>query len=116
MEIGNAATANASGNTLYLKCENETDVSTQQTGGNGLEVWGDTSTLGLDVKYMKVTNAEGRAFDGSDTYSGQNLSGITVEYGRATNVNQNTALNEPSPALPWFPETGPVYQDVQPAP
>ena len=32
-----------------------------QTGGNGLQLWGDTDTLGLDVKYLEVDNAQGRA-------------------------------------------------------
>jgi hypothetical protein len=116
VEIGNGAVGNASGDTLIEKCVNETMVALRQAGGSGLELWGDTSTLGLDIKYLEVDNAQGRAIDGSALSSGQNLGGVTVEYGRASNTNQNLSLNEPSPSLAWYPGSGPTYQDVQPAP
>lgn len=116
VEIGNGAVATAAGgNTLILRCANETDVAVKQAGGNGLELWGDTSNLGLDVPYLEVTNAQGRALDGQQS-SGQSLSGVTVDYGRASNTNQNGALNEASPSLPWYPHAGPTYGDVQPIP
>lgn len=103
VEIGNAAVGTATGNTLYLKCVNATKVATKQAAGDGLDIWGDTSTLGLDVPYIEVDNAQGRAIDASDTYSGQNTNGVTVDYGIASNTNQNTQLNEPSNTLPWYP-------------
>jgi hypothetical protein len=116
VEAGNGVSATASGNVLYEKCVNETFVSTQQTGGNGIEFWGDTSNLGLDIKYLEVDNAQGRALDAEGLTSGQTLSGVTVEYGRGSSTNLNTALNEPSNQLPWDWRGSVAYQDVQPAP
>lgn len=116
VELGNPQVAAATGNVLYEKCVNETEVATSQTGGNGLQFWGDTTTLGLDVKYLEVDNAEGRALDAAGLYSGQSLSGVTVEYGRASNTNLNGALNEPNPAMPWDWRGSIVYQDVPNAP
>jgi hypothetical protein len=116
VEIGNSQVAPAGSNMLYEKCVNETEVALSQTGGNGLEFWGDTSTLGLDVKYLEVDNAEGRALDAENLYSGQALSSVTVEYGRATNTNLNTQLNEPNNSLPWDTRGGTIYQDVLPTP
>jgi hypothetical protein len=116
VEIGNAVAATASGNVLYEKCVNETEISTVQTGGNGLQLWGATTTLGLDVKYLEVDNAQGRAVDENGAYSGQTLSGVTIEYGRASNTNLNTLLNEANKQLPWDVWHGTAYEDVQPAP
>jgi hypothetical protein len=90
IEAGNNTLPSAAGgNVLYLKCVNETYVSTTQAGGNGIQFWGYTSNLGLDIKYIEVQNAEGYALWGGGVYSGQTLSGVTVEYGRASNTNRN---------------------------
>ena len=35
----------ATGNVLYLKCVNATDEAQKQTGGNALQIWGDTNRL-----------------------------------------------------------------------
>ena len=114
VELGNSAAGPATGNTLILKCVNETDVALSQAGGSGLELWGDTGQLGLNIPYIEVDNAEGRGIDGSDAY--QSLAAVTVAYGVASNTNLNRALNEPSPSLPWYPTSGPSYQNVLPAP
>lgn len=117
VEFGNdAPTSLATGNVLYLKCVNETEVSLSQTGGNGLQMWGDTNTLGLDVKYLEVDSAQGRALDNQGLYSGQTLAGVTVAHGHASNTNLNGKLNEPSNSLPWDWRGKVVYQDVSPAP
>jgi hypothetical protein len=117
VEFGNDQPSSlASGNVLYLKCVNETKVALSQTGGNGLQMWGDTNTLGLAVKYLEVNNAQGRALDTQGLYSGQSLSGVTVAYGQASNTNLNTKLNEPNNGLPWDKRGSVVYQNVLPTP
>ena len=114
VEFGNdAPTSLATGNVLYLKCVDETEVSTVQTGGNGLQLWGDTNTLGLDVKYLEVDNAEGHALQSCGVYSGQTLSGVKVEYGRASNTNLNPRY---AGQTTWALPHGIVYQDVLPNP
>jgi hypothetical protein len=117
VELGNdAPTSLATGNVLYLKCVNETEVALSQTGGNGLQMWGDTNTLGLAVKYLEVDNAQGRALDNQGLYTGQTLAGVTVAYGNASNTNLNKKLNEPSNGLPWDWRGKVDYQTVSPAP
>lgn len=115
VQAGNNLTPTAAnGNTLYLKCINETYVSTIQTGGNALQFWGDTSNLGLDVKYLEGDNLQGQALAACGVYSGQTLAGVTVEYGRASNVNLNTLMA--CNTQPWDTTHGVVYGDVQPTP
>lgn len=117
VEIGNSAAAVASGNSLILRCVNETEVSTTQTGGNGLQLWGDTSSLDLDVQYIEVDNAQGRALEAGGVYSGQRLSGVTVEYGRASLTNQNAALDGGArPGVRWDTVGAPTYRNVAPLP
>lgn len=116
VEVGNDQPAsNAVGNVLYLKCVNETEVSKSQTGGNALQTWGDTDSLGLDVKYLEGDNLEGAALFAWGTYSGQTDKGITVEYGRASDTNQNPEVDAKQPT-PWDTSHGIVYGDVQPTP
>lgn len=117
VEFGNdAPTSQATGNVLYLKCVNETEVALSQTGGNALQLWGTTDTLGLDVRYLEADNTQGRALDNQGLYSGQTLAGVTVSYGQASNTNQNSLLNEPSNGLPWDWRGNVNYQNVLPAP
>jgi hypothetical protein len=116
VEFGDENTvATATGNVLYLKCVNETEVSVRQTGGNGLQLWGYTKSVGLDVRYLEVDNAQGRALDSQGLLSGQSLAGVTVEYGTASNTNQNSQLNEPNNQQPWDWRGNVVYHDVSPA-
>ena len=113
VELGNDQPASqAAGNVLYEKCVNETEVATRQTGGNGLQLWGDTDKLGLDVKYLEVEHAQGRALDTHGLNRGQSLAGVTVEYGRATNTNLNPRFAGQSP---WDSYGGVVYKRVRPA-
>jgi hypothetical protein len=116
VEVGNSVSAPAGGNVLYEKAVNLTFVSIRQTGGNGLQLHG-VSGLGLDVKYLEVDNAEGRALDSNGIYDKVlGLLGVTTEYGRSSNTNENAALNEPSNTLPWDWRGGVLYQDVLPTP
>lgn len=117
VELGNdQPTSLATGNVLYLKCVNETDVALSQTGGNALQLWGDTNTLGLDVKYLEADNTQGRALDNQGLYLGQSLAGVTVADGQAAKTNQNSKLNEPSNGLPWDWRGKVNYQNVLPTP
>jgi hypothetical protein len=114
VELGNKRAAEAGGNVLYEKCVKETEVAKIQTGGNGLQLWGYTGRLGLDVKYLEVVKAEGYALWGGGVYPGQTLSGVTVQYGRASDTNLNPRYAGQSP---WGTRNGgPVYGRVQPAP
>ena len=114
VEFGNAQpSSQATGNVLYLKCVNATDVSTIQTGGNALQVWGDTNTLGLDVKYLEGDNLQGFAYFDHGISSGQTAKGVTIEYGSATNTNQNPRYADRNPWQNGFAE---VFQNLLPAP
>ena len=69
---------------------------------------GETPTLcGLDVKYLEVDNAQGRALDTQGLVRGQSLAGVTVEYGRAVNTNLNPRFAGQSP---WDAYGGVVYK------
>jgi hypothetical protein len=112
LEMGNEQPASqATGNVLYEKCVNETEVAQRQTGGNGLQLWGDTDNLGLDVKYLEVDHAEGRALETGGLSRGQSLGGVTVEYGRAVDTNLSSRFAGQSP---WDSYGGVVYQRVRP--
>lgn len=113
VELGNDQySSQAGGNVLYEKCVNETEVATRQTGGNGLQLWGDTNSLRLDVKYLEVENAQGRALDSRGLNLGQTLAGVTVEYGRASRTNRSPRYAGQSP---WDTYGGVVYKRVRPA-
>lgn len=115
VEVGNNEAAPSGANVLYEKAANLTEVATQQTGGNGLQIWG--YPVGLDVKYLEVSNAQGRALDVQGLHDlTAGAKGVTVECGRASNTNHNTALNEPNNQLPWDTRGGVVYENVQPPP
>ena len=107
VEFGNDQPAShATGNILYLRCVNATFVSSQQTGGNALQLWGDTDTLGLDVKYIAGKNLQGYAVWAGGVYPGQTLDGVTIEYGRASKTNLNPRYAHQSP---WDRRSGIKY-------
>jgi hypothetical protein len=113
IELGNdQPSSRAGGNVLYERCLNETEVARQQTGGNGLQLWGATNTLGLDVKYLEVDNAQGRALDTQGLNPGDSLAGVTVEYGRALRTNLNPRYAGQSP---WDSYGGVAYKSVRPS-
>jgi hypothetical protein len=108
VEYGND-TGRATSDTLYLDCQNETEVATSQTGGNGVQFWGSKMpTATLSMPYVECNNLQGAC-----VYSIANAPGVTVAYGRATATNKNTRING---TQPWVAGRGIVYQDVQPAP
>ena len=112
VEFGNEEPASqATGNTLYLKCVNATDVAQRQTGGNALQVWGNTNHLGLDIKYIQGNNLQGYAFWAGGVNSGDSLRGVTIEYGRASDTNQNPRYAGKGP---WDVRMGVVYRQVLP--
>lgn len=115
VELGQSpgSSSPSSGNTLYMKCDGNPCKASVQTCGNGLQLWGKTSNLSVDVKYLEVDNYAGYPTYGRAISSGQNAAGVTVEYGRATNDKTN-----PYPHLSylWDNVDGIVYRDVQPTP
>ncbi len=107
IEWGND-TGTAPGNVLYLRCLHETEVSKVMTGGNGIQFWGAANgTTGLDIKYIECQDLQGAC-----VYSIANSSGVTVDYGRASNTNQNPQVT----GGVWNKTRGIVYKDVQPTP
>jgi hypothetical protein len=113
VEFGNnQPSSQATGNVLYLKCVNATNVAKMQTGGNALQIWGDTNTLGLDVKYLEAHNLQGFGLRAGIS-SGQTAKGVTIEYGRATHTNQNPRYARQGP---WDSGDNVVYKRVRPAP
>ena len=114
VEFGNDQPASlATGNVLYLKCVNETEVALSQTGGNALQTWGDTNTLRLAVKYLEGDNLQGFAYRDHGIFSGQTANGVTIEYGRASNTNQNPRYAGQNP---WEHKFGENYWDALPTP
>jgi hypothetical protein len=114
VEFGNDdPTSQATGNVLYLKCMNATDVARKQTGGNALQIWGHTDRLGLDVKYVEGENLQGFCLQANGISSGQTAKGVTVEYGRASHTNLNPRYAGQNP---WDRSAGVVYKALQPAP
>ena len=112
VELGNNQPAQATGNVLYEKCVDETQRSVDQAGGNGLQLWGYTNKLGLDVKYLEVSRAQGYAVRTSGLYPGQNLHGVTIEYGRASHTNLDPRSAGQSP---WQRGGNVVYEQISPA-
>jgi hypothetical protein len=112
VQFGNEQpSSKATGNVLYLRCLNETEVSHRMISGNALQIWGDTNTLGLDVKYIEGYNLQGYAFWGGGVDAGQNLHGVTIEYGRASRTNLNPRFAGKNP---WDARRGVVYKQVHP--
>jgi len=106
----------ATGNVLYLKCVNETEVAQTQTGGNALQLWGNinnTTRATLDVKYLEGDNLQGFAYRDSGLSSGVDASGVAIRYGRAANTNQNPRYAGQNP---WQHHFGEVYYDAVPTP
>lgn len=99
-------------NTIYLLADNLTDVAKIQTGGNGIQFWG-VKGQSADIKFIEVTNAEGYGLWDGGMNKGTNLKGISVEYGRASNTNQNPLYAGQNP---WSDRLGEVYRSVQPSP
>lgn len=99
-------------NTLIVRAYGLSYVSKIQTGGNAIQTWG-VAGQSLTVPFIEVTDAQGHAFWTGGMFSGADCTGMTVEYGRAT----NTCLN-PRYALDntWDARKGVVYKDVQPPP
>ncbi len=107
IEWGNDS-GTAPGNTVYLRCVHETDVSKTMTGGNGIQFWGAANgTTGLDIKYIECTDLQGAC-----VYSIANSAGVTVDYGRASDTNQNPQVTGDV----WNKTHGIVYKDVLPTP
>jgi hypothetical protein len=114
VEFGNnQPSSQATGNVLYLKCVNASDVAQMQTGGNALQIWGDTKRLGLDVKYLEGKDLQGFCLRTNGISSGQTAKGVIIEYGRATNTNQNPRYAGQGP---WDSYGHAIYKRVRPAP
>jgi hypothetical protein len=101
------------GNLLYLRAVNLTNVAEQQTGGNGVELWGYTNKMGLNVKYLQVSDAQGYGLFTGGVFSGQTCKGVTVEHGIARNTNRNPRYADQNP---WDTRCGVVYKKVTPTP
>ena len=102
----------ASGNVLYEKCVNETEVAKRQTGGNGLQLWGDTEQARPRREVPRSPQrAQGRALDTTGLSPGQSLSGVTVEYGLASRTNLNPRYAGQGP---WDSKGGVAYKHVRP--
>jgi hypothetical protein len=99
-------------NTIYLRADDLTDVAKIQTGGNGIQFWG-VNGQSADIKFIQVENAEGYALWDGGMNEGTNLRGVRVEYGRASNTNQNPLY---AGRNPWSDRLGEVYQSVLPSP
>jgi len=114
VQFGNTQpSSQATGNTLYLKCVNETEQAPKGVAGNALQLWGDTNTVGLDAKYIECDNCQGRPFEAASMFPGQNLHNVTVEYGRGTNINLNPRFHG---RAVWDTTGGAVFDNVAPTP
>jgi PKD repeat protein len=115
MELGQDGAYRISNNTLLYRARNLTFVATQQTGGNGLVLWGDTPNTNTIVPYAECLNLKGRAVDCNLATTNQ-FAGVTVVYGRATNCCGNPNLGSLEPGTPanqpWDTRGNVVYQNV----
>jgi hypothetical protein len=114
IEYGASARTNSippQNNVIYEKAVNLTFVSHVQTGGNAIQFWGINGQT-ADIKYLEVHNAQGYGLFDGGMYSGTTLSGVTVEYGRAshTNLNPRYAGHDP-----WDSAHGVVYRNARSA-
>jgi len=100
-------------NTLILEAANLDCTATTQTCGNGVELWGLTDQMGLDIKYLEVTGAYGYPFYDKGVSSGSSLAGVTVDYARAVNDELHPY---PTGQPFWGEPKGQTYKDVVPAP
>jgi hypothetical protein len=83
---------------LYLDARSITFHAVNQTAGNAVQLWGD-STRGLDIPYLYADTLAGQAVNVGDGLNSTN-SGITVDYARATNVAK-TPEYAPSSAISY---------------
>jgi hypothetical protein len=97
---------------IYEKAVNLTFVSHTQTGGNAIQFWG-IGGQSADIKYLEVHNAQGYGLFDGGMYPGTTLTGVTVEYGRASNTDLNPRYAGQNP---WDLSAGVVYKALQPAP
>ena len=97
-------------NTIYLKAVDLSFVSHTQTGGNGIQFWG-VNGQSADIKYLEVDNAEGYGLFDGGMYSGTNLSGVKVEYGRASDTNRNPRYAAQNP---WASTHNVTFENVRP--
>lgn len=107
-----AASPKPVNNTIILKAVNLTFQAQTQTGGNAIQFWG-VDGQSADIKYLEVSNAQGYGLFDGGMYSGTSLSGVTLEYGRASNTNQNPRYAGQNP---WDLSAGVIYNALQPAP
>jgi hypothetical protein len=99
-------------NTIYLKAADLGFVSKVQTGGNGIQFWG-VNGQSAEIRYIEVDNAQGYALFDGGMYAGTTLSGVTVDYGRATHTNQNPRYAGQNP---WADAHNIAYKRVRPFP
>lgn len=101
-------------NTIILKCQNLSFVSTIQTGGNCYQPWGYGST-NTDLKYVEADDLAGYAYWPGGMYKRPSLllGTDTVEYGRASNTEQNPLYAN---HCTFNSESGTAFGDVQPVP
>jgi hypothetical protein len=99
-------------NTIYLLAVSLTDVAKTQTGGNGIQFWG-VDGQSADLKFIQVKNAQGYALWDGGMSTGTSLKDVRIEYGRASNTNQNPRYAGQNP---WSDRLGEVYQTVMPTP
>lgn len=118
IEFGQADTGGTcSNNTFYAKAENLLMIPNGtnpgstgvQTGGNVINAWGAHPANGTVYQWIEGTNCTGAVFDGDRTSGGFASVPITVNHGRAVNVNQYTGGGNIS--VPYETITNVTYHD-----
>jgi hypothetical protein len=72
-----------------------TGYATEQVAGNVIQLWGGSAVGPLDIRYVEGNGIEGRMLDTHGVYAGADLSGVAVDYGRATGpILQNALLDK----------------------
>lgn len=99
-------------NAVIVKCVSLTFVSTLQTGGNCYQTWG-YGNQNTDIKYLEANDLTGHAVWAGGLYSKPNsaLATDTIEYGRATNTDQNPRY---AGDCTMNREGNPLFQNVTP--
>ena len=103
----------ATGNVLYLKCVNETDVAQKQTGGNALQIWGDTNTARPGREVPGGPEPAGFAFRANGISSGSDGEG---RHHRVRPRLDTTTTPATQDRTPGTLSANVVYKALQPAP
>lgn len=106
----NPSAGNITNNVFYVLTENLTFAAQQQTAGNSIQFWGYRPLTTNTVGYAEGRNQTGAVVWAGGITSDSFTTGLQVLHGRHTNTNTNH--NGTSGSVPFDPNHGIVYNDI----